>query len=53
VQIGTLYNQAEAIEGVQLGLVNVCNKIKGAQIGLFNVIMDSKVPFLPIINARF
>lgn len=53
VQIGTIYNQADAMEGVQLGLVNVCKKMQGVQIGLVNVIQESKLPFFPIINASF
>jgi len=53
LQLATLYNQADAMEGVQLGLVNVCKRMIGVQIGLINVIQESKLPFLPIINANF
>jgi hypothetical protein len=53
VQISSLYNQADAMEGLQLGLVNLCNKMKGAQVGLINIITDSNVPFFPVINAHF
>jgi hypothetical protein len=52
-QIGTIFNKAETIEGLQLGLVNVCNKMKGVQIGLVNVIMESELPFFPFVNASF
>jgi hypothetical protein len=52
-QIGTIFNKAESIEGLQLGLVNVCNKMKGVQIGLVNVIMEGEVPFFPFVNASF
>jgi hypothetical protein len=53
VQIGTLFNKSDSMEGLQLGLVNVCNKMKGVQIGLVNVITESKLPFFPILNAGF
>jgi hypothetical protein len=53
VQVGTIYNQAQIMEGVQLGLVNVCNKMHGIQLGLVNIITESSVPFFPVINAGF
>lgn len=53
VQIGSLYNQADAMEGLQLGLVNLCNKMKGVQVGLINIITESRIPFFPVINASF
>lgn len=53
VQIGSLYNQADAMEGLQLGLVNLCNKMKGVQVGLINIITESNIPFFPVINANF
>jgi hypothetical protein len=53
VQIGTLLNKATTMEGLQIGIVNVCNRMKGVQIGLINVITESKLPFFPIINASF
>lgn len=52
-QLGTIYNQAKAMEGVQLGLVNLCNKMHGIQIGLVNIITESSLPVFPIINASF
>lgn len=53
VQIGTLYNQADAIEGLQLGLVNLCTTMKGVQVGLINIITGSNLPLFPVINAKF
>lgn len=53
IQIATLYNQAEKIKGIQIGFVNVCKQMTGVQIGLANVIKESRVPFLPVVNARF
>lgn len=53
LQLTTMYNQADAMEGLQLGLVNVCKRMKGVQIGLVNVIKENSVPFIPIVNASF
>lgn len=53
LQLATLYNQAETMHGLQLGLVNVCKRMNGVQIGLVNVIEQGKLPFFPIINANF
>jgi hypothetical protein len=40
-------------KGLQIGLVNYTRHMRGIQIGLINVIAESKVSFLPILNARF
>lgn len=53
VQLTTIYNQADAMEGVQVGLINVCTKMRGVQIGLVNVIKESPLQFFPILNASF
>ena len=53
LQLTTLYNQADAMEGLQVGLVNVCKRMYGVQIGLVNVILESSWPFFPIVNASF
>lgn len=52
MQIGIL-NAAYFVTGIQIGLVNYCKDIKGIQIGLINYIDQGRVPFLPIINAKF
>ena len=52
-QLTTIYNQAQDVTGLQVGLVNICRNMKGVQIGLANIIKESKVPFLPVVNARF
>lgn len=52
VQLG-LINNAANIKGVQIGLVNSADVMKGVQIGLINIVMESPVPFLPIINTHF
>jgi len=53
IQLATLYNQAEEMKGLQIGIVNVCKQMRGVQIGVVNIIKESKLPFFPIINAGF
>src|ERR1035437_953468 len=52
VQLG-LINNATNMKGLQIGLANSADFMKGVQIGLINIIMESPVPFLPIINTHF
>ena len=53
LQIGALYNGANDMQGVQIGLINVARTMVGVQIGLVNVIQDNDVPFMPIVNCSF
>lgn len=53
MQIATLYNQAEQLHGLQVGIVNVCEQLQGVQIGLANIVKGSNPTFLPLVNARF
>ena len=53
IQLATIYNQANSMSGLQLGLVNNCKKMRGVQIGLVNIIRDNALPFFPVINASF
>ena len=48
-----LVNVTQESKGLQIGLVNYTRFMKGVQIGLINVIAESKVSFMPILNARF
>ena len=52
LRIGVVNVAAES-KGLQIGLVNYTRHMRGIQIGLINVIAESKVSFLPILNARF
>lgn len=52
VQIGVI-NQCEKLEGLQVGVVNYANAASGCQIGVFNVITTSSIPFLPLVNMHF
>ncbi len=53
IQCGFIWNDATNARGLQLGLINIADTMTGLQIGLVNIINDSRVPFLPIINAHF
>lgn len=53
IQLATLYNQADEMKGLQVGLVNVCNRMTGVQIGLANIIKEGRLPFFPVVNASF
>lgn len=66
LQIG-LWNEANALRGIQVGLVNVTGETQGLQVGLINraesmygyqvglvnVIREAELQFLPIINIGF
>lgn len=51
-QVGLL-NLADQAEGLQIGVVNRCELMHGYQIGLVNVIIESPVPFAPVVNFSF
>ncbi len=53
IQVAGLYNGAESVRGIQIGLINVTRELSGLQIGLVNYIRESPVPILPIINLKF
>jgi len=53
LQIGLLFNGADYMQGVQIGLINVARTMIGVQIGLVNVIQGNDAPFLPIVNCAF
>lgn len=53
LQLSGLLNRSRVATGLQIGLVNVAEELHGMQIGLVNVSRNHRVPFLPLINARF
>jgi len=53
VQLAPLFNKADHMKGLQIGLVNIAGKMSGVQIGLANIIKESPVAFFPIVNAHF
>lgn len=53
IQCGLLWNDAKYARGLQLGLINRAESMAGFQVGLVNIIKESRVQFLPIINAHF
>lgn len=52
LQIGVV-NYAARAEGLQIGVVNISQHMTGLQIGLGNCIRDSKLPFFPVVNCMF
>lgn len=66
IQVG-LWNEANALRGIQAGLVNVTGETQGLQVGLINraesmygyqvglvnVIREAEMQFLPIVNIGF
>lgn len=48
-----LVNVARESKGLHIGLINYTEFMHGVQIGLINIISQSKVSFLPIVNAYF
>jgi hypothetical protein len=53
VQAAMLYNYAKNVNGLQLGVINICDNLSGIQIGLVNIIWQEKMSVLPLINFRF
>lgn len=49
-QIGLVFNRAEEIHGVQIGLANYARRMTGVQIGLLNIVRESTVPFFPLVH---
>ena len=50
VQIATLHNQAQTVNGVQISLFNYCKKMNGVQIGLLNYCKDQPFRYTLFIN---
>jgi hypothetical protein len=48
-----LINVTKEAQGLQIGVINYTEQMYGIQIGVINIISQSKVSFLPIINAYF
>jgi hypothetical protein len=49
-----LYNSAEHMVGLQIGLINTAGTMQGIQLGLINIIHKGGIlPFFPIINGGF
>jgi hypothetical protein len=53
VQWRGIYNHAEYLGGLQLGLVNVAEDMHGLQIGIINIIRSNEShPVLPLVNWK-
>jgi hypothetical protein len=53
VQASLVYNQARFVNGLQIGLINHCERLGGMQIGLINSEYESPVRYLPFVRANF
>ena len=53
LQVAGLFNWADRVRGIEIGLINVCREMSGIQIGLINIIREGPLPFSPIVNASF
>ncbi len=53
VQVAMLYNFANKINGLQVGVINACEHLTGVQIGLVNIVGIEKMSIMPIMNFRF
>lgn len=49
-QVG-VFNVAREVSGLQVGLVNLAWTLHGVQLGLANVVVESRLPFFPVINV--
>lgn len=52
VQFG-LVNMSHDVHGLQVGVINTAEEMSGVQVGILNFIRNSKLPFFPIVNAKF
>lgn len=52
-QFGLVNVATGSMRGLQVGCFNAAEVLQGLQIGVLNVAANSKLPILPIVNARF
>ena len=53
VQFALFYNYVKNLNGLQMGLVNVCESLSGVQIGLVNIVRQEKMTIMPVLNFNF
>jgi hypothetical protein len=54
LMISPVFNLAYRVNGMQIGLINICDYLNGIQIGLVNVIRKGRgLPFFPVVNIAF
>lgn len=53
VQISSLYNRADEVRGLQIALVNDAQDLEGVQLGLLNVNRSGWLPVVPFLNFGF
>lgn len=52
-QIGLIYNRARYVRGLQLGLINYCERLDGVQIGLLNTVKETRFSTCPLVRIDF
>ncbi|MBC8207238.1 MAG: hypothetical protein ISR85_06520 [Kiritimatiellales bacterium] len=53
VQASVLYNHAQSVHGVQIGLINHCSRLEGVQIGLLNTVQEARFSSCPLLRVDF
>ena len=53
LQFSALYNHAQSIHGVQIGLINHCSRLEGVQIGLINTVQEARYSTCPLLRIDF
>jgi hypothetical protein len=53
VQLSGVYNHAQSIHGVQIGLINHCSRLEGVQIGLLNTVKEARFSTCPLLRVDF
>ncbi|QHI68190.1 hypothetical protein [Tichowtungia aerotolerans] len=53
LQLSAIYNHAQSIHGVQIGLINHCSRLEGVQIGLLNTVQEARFSTCPLLRVDF
>jgi hypothetical protein len=53
VQASVLYNHAQSVNGIQIGLINHCSRLEGMQIGLLNTVQEARFSTCPLLRVDF
>lgn len=53
LQISGVYNHAQSVHGVQIGLINHCSRLEGVQIGLINTVKEARFSTCPLLRVDF
>jgi hypothetical protein len=53
MQASLIYNHARYVRGLQLGLINYCERLDGVQIGLINTVKECRFSTCPLLRVDF